>query len=96
MNKHKAGLDHERRYKDVAIYQPYDAVGAELLVLLNACEQAGLVVDISGISRYWPGSTFRIAIYRPEDAAQFREYRSLTEEADDIVVPMEEDSVSIN
>jgi len=90
--KHKAGLDHERHFKNVALFQPYHANGKELLILLDACERAGLVIDFSGVSRYWPGTTFRIAIYRPEDAQQFREYVALTKNAE-ITVPMEDDQL---
>jgi hypothetical protein len=94
VNTYKAGLDHQRHYKNVAIFQPYKAQGKDLLALLTACEAAGLIVDISGISNYWPGTTFRIAIYRPDDEAQFHEYVALTTNAEDIVVPTEEYSVN--
>jgi hypothetical protein len=91
--RHKAGLDHERHYKNIAIFQPYHAHGKDLLALLTACEAAGWIVNISGTSNYWPGTSFRIAIYRPEDQAQFQEYVSLTTKVEDIVVPTEEDSI---
>ena len=94
ISKYNAGLDHERHYKNIAVFQPYRAEGKALYALLAACEAAGLIVDISGISSYWPGTTFRIAIYRPEDEAQFHEYVSLTTNAEDIVVPTEEYSVN--
>jgi hypothetical protein len=93
IDRYKAGLDHQRHYGNVAVFQPYKAEGRHLLSFLSACEAAGLSVDISGISNYWPGTTFRIAVYRPEDEAEFQEYVASITNADGIVVPTEEDSV---
>jgi hypothetical protein len=72
---HDAGLDHYRHFGPVAFLQPYDAQGEQLAVLLDVCAKRGLKVVFNGASYYYPGRTFSIAIFRPEDEQQFRRYR---------------------
>jgi hypothetical protein len=75
-----SGLDHWRSFKNVAVFSPYKATGEDLLRLLQASSRAGLLVHFSGRSSYDP-KTFQIAIYRPQDAADFHE----SEEAEKIL-----------
>lgn len=74
LRQYKAGLDHHRHYKNIAIAQPYAADGESLLELLTACHANGLKVRLVGASNYYPGRTFTIAIYRPQDEKQLEEY----------------------
>lgn len=67
------GLDHPRKFKNVALFASYGTYGENLLELLAACKSRELEVDIGGRSYYSP-DTFRIAIFRAEDAEQFAEY----------------------
>jgi len=67
------GLDHPRKFKNVALFASYGTYGENLLELLTACKNRGLEVDIGGRS-YYSSDTYRIAIFRPEDAEQFAEY----------------------
>ena len=81
------GFDHPRGYKNVAVLQPYHARGEALLELLSACKEHGLKVYISGRTNYYPGSTFTIVIYKPEDEQQMGEYAQAALSCHDIEVP---------
>ena len=79
VDAHRAGLDHWQSYGDVALFSPYSADGAELLKLLGACERAGLRTHLSGHSAYGP-KTFRVAIYRAQNEAEFHEFQEVESE----------------
>jgi hypothetical protein len=74
INYRNGGLDHERHYKNIAFAQPYHAHGDALAIVLEICHKHGLKTYLNGASQHWPSRTFSIAIYRPEDEAQFQEY----------------------
>ncbi len=73
----KSGLRHERRFKNVAIFQPYHAYGKNLLAFLENCTAANLEVYLTGLCSYAPSWTFTIAIYHPEDQREAMEYVAL-------------------
>jgi hypothetical protein len=68
------GLDHPRHFQQIALFAPYE-VGGKLSKLLAACANRGLVVNIRGAC-FYSDDTFRIAVYRPEDADSYQDFQS--------------------
>jgi hypothetical protein len=67
------GFDHVRTYKGrVVVSQTYETT-EELGAVLERLRECGIRVRLWGISPYFPGRTFSLVIWRPEDEAFARE-----------------------
>lgn len=68
-----AGFDHVRTYKSrIVISQPYEADG-ELGDTLANLHKLGICIRLWGVSPYYPGRTFSLLLWRPEDEDLARE-----------------------
>jgi hypothetical protein len=62
-----AGFDHVRTYKSrVVISQPYEADGS-IGETLAKLQKRGIRIRVWGTSPYYPGNTFSIVLWRPQD-----------------------------
>ena len=61
-------LDHPRTQGDRLVAHPYDMRLRDVDALVSAVKSAGLDMYLTGSSEYFPGSTFKVVIYRPESA----------------------------
>lgn len=67
------GFDHVRTYKSrVVISQPYEAKG-EVGEVLAKLHGQGVRIRLWGVSPYFPGRTFSLLLWRPEDDELARE-----------------------
>ncbi len=75
------GFDHVRTYKSrVVISQPYEAKGAVAEVLAKLHGQ-GIRIRLWGVSPYFPGRTFSLLLWRPEDEELAREIEEVMAKA---------------
>jgi hypothetical protein len=60
-------FDHLRHVGPIAFSEPYGAGNEDFAFLVKFCEKHGLRFSASGHSAHFPGQTFRLVIWRPQD-----------------------------
>jgi hypothetical protein len=71
-------FDHLRHIRKIAFVEPYGASDKEIAFLVAFCTEKNLRFAITGNSAHYPGRTFRIVIWRPQDEKDVGRLRCLS------------------
>jgi hypothetical protein len=66
-------VEHPRHIGNIGFSEPYGCTAEEMMWLGQFCIRHGLRFSLIGHSHHYPGSTFRLAIWRPQDHEQLKE-----------------------
>ena len=68
----KEVLDHPRHVGNIAYSEPYGANDESVAALVAFCKKHGLRFSVIGKSHNYPSETFRIVVWRPQDAEELK------------------------
>jgi hypothetical protein len=73
--EHPHLFDHLRHIGPIGFMEPYAASDKEIAFLVTFCAENNLRFAITGHSAHYPGATFRVVIWRPQDEKEISRLR---------------------